>query len=138
MGRAGISVKSAIVLRFGRPRIVSGNAPRALVWHVVRSHPHTFGGGGGSDPLTKKESSRSPFSFLLHRSAIINALNGAAASDRIEQAEQEQAGGKAADMRLPGDRLLLAGERDRAEPEQQIHAKPHSEKCQHARVLKNT
>ena len=46
---------------------------------------------------------------------------------RIEPGKQQQAGEKAADMRLPGDHLVVAdaGHRQRAEPEQNIDAEPH-------------
>src|SRR5215831_16573779 len=56
---------------------------------------------------------------------------------RIKPREQEQAGQEAANVRLPGNRLLIAEDRDRADPEQDVDAKPDNQKQQHARIAPN-
>src|SRR5215468_530062 len=43
---------------------------------------------------------------------------------RIEQREQQQAGNEPADMGLPGDALLAAGQADRPDAEQHVQAEP--------------
>src|SRR5262245_61111104 len=56
---------------------------------------------------------------------------------RIEQRKADKAGKEAADMRLPGDASLDAGQCESAEPEQQIGAEPHQQKHQQPRVAQH-
>src|SRR5580704_18464722 len=52
-------------------------------------------------------------------------------TNRIEGIEQDQTGKKAADMRLPSDRLaLLAADRHSAEAEQHVESEPDDEEHQ--------
>src|SRR5690349_6406180 len=46
-------------------------------------------------------------------------------SNRIEPTEQKKAGKKAADMRLPCNRLLVTGDGDRTKSEQKVEPEPH-------------
>ena len=54
--------------------------------------------------------------------------------NRIEQSEQQKARDKSADMRLPGDRLFGARDRERAEAEQKIQPEPDNQKNKDAPV----
>src|SRR5882672_11811023 len=54
--------------------------------------------------------------------------------NRVEGRECDETGEKPADMGLPGDRLLDSGSSDRNQPEEDIDAVPHRQKCQHARI----
>ena len=51
---------------------------------------------------------------------------------RIEPGKQQQAGEKSADMRLPRHRLIVTADRQRDEPEHDVHAEPDDEKQKHA------
>src|SRR3984957_9641476 len=59
---------------------------------------------------------------------------GCRARDRIEQREQQQAGEKAADMRLPGDAGAVRADGDRSDAEDDVDAEPDAKKTQHPSV----
>ena len=54
--------------------------------------------------------------------------------NRIEQSEQHKPADETADMGLPGDGLVVAGDRDRTHPEQKIQSEPHRDECEDARI----
>ena len=57
---------------------------------------------------------------------------------RVEPGKQQQPREEAADVCLPGNRLVAASNRKRAEPEQQVDAKSGGEEKQHAGIAQHT
>src|ERR1051325_6261624 len=83
---------------------------------------------------------RPPAAALVDASLIasVAADGGARGPDRIEQWKRQQPGEKSADMRLPGDLLLAAVERERAHTEQDIESEPHRQERQHPRIAQHS
>src|SRR4051812_26683274 len=54
--------------------------------------------------------------------------------NRIEQREQQQAGGEAADMRLPGDAGTVGADRNRTDAEDDVDAEPDRKEADDAAI----
>src|SRR5258705_5868022 len=79
-------------------------------------------------PVTAQKARAEPLMRARFRARSPTTVNVGMGDDRIEQREQDEAGEKAADMRLPRDRLFDAGDRERAQTEQDIDAEPGRQK----------
>src|SRR5215475_13811898 len=72
--------------------------------------------------------------WCVHGSALRPNINFFLRDWRIESIEQDEAGEKAAYVRLPGDLLPLFGNRHGAEAKERIQSEPYGDEGQEPRI----